>query len=86
MNYQEYLDKGYPIALVLIEGACRNEVKDRMDITGARWSLKGGEAVLKLRAVKISDDFSAYWKFYEQQQYIRNNQTLYQNPSVLKKS
>jgi hypothetical protein len=26
-------------------------VKDRLDITGARWSLTGAEAVLKLRAL-----------------------------------
>jgi len=70
LNYNEYLEKGYPIATGVIEGACRYLVKDRMDLTGARWSLKGAEALLKLRAVKISDDFSSYWKFYEQQQYI----------------
>ena len=54
-----------------------------MDITGARWSLKGAEAVLKLRAVQISEDFFDYWTFYEQQQYLKNHETLYQNPSVL---
>jgi len=83
LNYKEYLEKGYPIATGVIEGTCRHLVKDRMDITGARWSLKGAEAVLKLRAVKISDDFSDYWTFYEQQQYLKNHKTLYQNPSVL---
>jgi len=31
----------------------------RMDITGARWSVDGAEAVLKLRAVRASDDFDA---------------------------
>ncbi len=83
LKYNEYLEKGYPIATGVIEGACRYLVKDRMDITGARWSLTGAEAVLKMRAIKISDDFSAYWKFYEQQQYIRNYETLYLNPSIL---
>ena len=83
LNYNEYLEKGYPIATGVIEGACRYLVKDRMDITGARWSLIGAEAVLKLISVKISDDFSDYWTFYEQQQYIRNHRMLYQNPSVL---
>ncbi|MCP4351946.1 MAG: ISKra4 family transposase, partial [Desulfobacterales bacterium] len=52
-------------------------------ITGARWGLQGAEAVLKLRAVKISDDFPDYWKFYEQNQYIRNHRILYKNPTVL---
>ncbi len=83
LNYNEYLKKGYPVATGIIEGACRYLVKDRMEITGARWGLQGAEAVLKLRAVKISDDFPDYWKFYEQNQYIRNHRILYQNPTVL---
>lgn len=83
LNYNEYLEKGYPIATGIIEGACRYLVKDRMEITGARWSLKGAEAILKLRAIKISDDFSVYWEFYEQQEYIRIHKSLYQNPSIL---
>ena len=39
------------------------EAKDRMEITGARWGLEGGEAVLKLRALVINGDFDAYWTF-----------------------
>lgn len=31
----------------ITESACRHLVKDRMDITGARWGLTGAEAVLK---------------------------------------
>jgi hypothetical protein len=44
----------------VIEGACRHLVRDRMDITGARWSLHGAEAVLKLRALVSNGDFAAY--------------------------
>jgi hypothetical protein len=36
-------------------------VKDRLDITGARWGLSRAEAVLKLRAVRANGDFDAYW-------------------------
>ena len=36
------------IATGVIEGACRYLVKDRMDRTGARWSLTGAEAVLRV--------------------------------------
>jgi hypothetical protein len=32
-----------------------------MKLTGARWSLIGAEAVLRLRALRASDDFDAYW-------------------------
>jgi hypothetical protein len=33
-----------------------------MDITGARWSVDGAEAVLKLRAVLSNGDFDDYWR------------------------
>lgn len=72
LNYPAYLAKGYPIATGVIEGACRYLVKDRMEITGARWGLEGGEAVLKLRALVINGDFDAYWEFHETQEYQRN--------------
>ena len=85
LDYRRYLKHGYPIATGVIEGACRYLVKDRMELTGARWRLEGAEAVLKLRAIKVSVDFTAYWKFYEQQQYERIYKNRYQDPSVLTK-
>jgi len=83
LDYRRYLKHGYPIATGVIEGACRYLVKDRMELTGARWSLEGAEAVLKLRAIKVSGDFTAYWNFHEQQQYERIYKNLYQDPSVI---
>jgi hypothetical protein len=77
LNYPDYLAKGYPIATGVIEGACRYLVKDRMEITGARWGLEGGEAVLKLRALVINGDFEAYWAFHETQEYHRNHQAKF---------
>lgn len=72
IHYAEYLVKGYPIASGVIEGACRSLVKDRMAITGARWGLAGAEAVLGLRAVVQNGDVEAYWRFHEQQEFLRN--------------
>lgn len=72
LRYGEALRKGYPIATGVIEGACRYLVKDRMDITGARWGLKGAEAVLKIRALVTSGDFEEYFRFHKQQQRTRN--------------
>ena len=43
LRYHEFLRDGLPIASGVIEGACRSLVKDRMDITGARWGLPGAE-------------------------------------------
>jgi hypothetical protein len=77
LHYPAYLAKGYPIATGVIEGACRYLVKDRMEITGARWGLEGGEAVLTLRALVINGDFDAYWEFHETQDYQRNHQAKF---------
>ncbi len=68
---------GMPIATGVIEGACRHLVKDRMDLTGARWSLVGAEAVLKLRAIRTSGDFDEYWEFHKRQDYKRNHASRY---------
>lgn len=72
-----YLAQGFPIATGVIEGACRHLVKDRMEVTGARWSLTGAEAVLRLRALRSSHDFDEYWTFHEAQEYERNHRALY---------
>jgi hypothetical protein len=44
LQYDKALAEGVPIATGVIEGACRHLVKDRMNLTGARWSLTGAEA------------------------------------------
>ncbi len=72
LRYDKYLAAGYPIATGVIEGACRYLIKDRMDITGARWGLQGAEAVLKLRAIVSSHDFQEYFQFHKHQERARN--------------
>lgn len=85
LHYNEYLEQGMPIATGIIEGACRHLIKDRMDITGARWSLNGAESVLKLRSLRASGDFDEYWKFHEHQEFYRNHYYQYLNPDILGK-
>ena len=82
LKYHHYLDLGFPIATGVIEGACRHLVKDRMDITGAKWRLTSAEAVLRLRALRSSNDFEEYWDFHEACEHKRNHQALYQNSEV----
>src|SRR5215813_8066132 len=79
LRYDQYLAKGYPIATGVIEGACRYLVKDRMELTGARWSLAGAEAVLQLRSLRASGDFDEYWEFHLQQEYKRNHASQYKD-------
>jgi hypothetical protein len=82
MHYAEALRDGLPIATGAIEGACRYLVKDRMDRTGARWSLTGAEAVLRLRAVRSSGDFDTYWQFHLARENERNHATRYADGEV----
>jgi hypothetical protein len=77
LDYPKALAAGWPIATGVIEGACRHLVKDRMDITGARWSVAGAEAVLKLRAVRCNGDFDAYWRWHLDQERRRVHESRY---------
>jgi hypothetical protein len=77
MHYADALRDGLPIATGVIEGACRYLVKDRMDRTGACWSLTGAEAVLRLRALRASNDFDNYWLFHLAREKERNHAARY---------
>jgi len=77
LDYPTALTNGWPIATGVIEGACRSLVKDRMDITGARWGLDGAEAVLKLRALRANDDLADYWQFHLTQEHQRTHRSRY---------
>jgi hypothetical protein len=79
LDYPTALARGWPIATGVIEGACRHLVKDRMDRTGARWSLTGAEAVLKLRALRSNGDFDAYWAFHLAKERQRVHAARYAN-------
>lgn len=79
LHYNQYLAQGLPIATGVIEGACRHLVKDRMDLTGARWGLKGAEAVLKLRSLRSSGDFDEYWQFHLKMELQRNHKSKFFN-------
>ena len=77
LHYDRALRDGLPIATGVIEGACRYLVRDRMDRTGARWSLAGAEAVLRLRALVTNGDFDDYWAFHLAREYARIHAASY---------
>lgn len=77
LHYDRALREGLPIGTGVIEGACRYLVKDRMDRTGARWSLRGAEAVLRLRALWTNGDFDDYWVFHLDCEHRRTHQSRY---------
>lgn len=83
LRYDEYLAQGYPIASGVIEGTCRHLINDRLDVTGARWSLEGAESILKLRSLWASRDLDDYWAFHKQREFERNHASRYAVTSKL---
>jgi hypothetical protein len=82
MRYEAALRDGLPISTGVIEGACRYLVKDRMDRTGARWSLMGADAVLRLRALRASGDFDDYWTFHLAREKERSHASRYAGGAI----
>ena len=82
LDYNRALEQGWPIATGVIEGACRHLVKDRLDLTGSRWGLKGAEAILKLRALRSNGDFDDYWTFHLDKERQRVHEARYANGAI----
>jgi hypothetical protein len=61
MRYEICLAKGYPIGSGVIEGACRNLINDRLELTGMSWTIQGAESMMRLRAVHINHDWDLFW-------------------------
>ena len=70
MDYQRYLALGWPIGTGVIEGACRHLVQDRFEQAGMRWSRKGAEEMLKLRAIYLNGDWEDFQRFRREQAHI----------------
>jgi hypothetical protein len=77
LDYPAALANGWPISTGVIEGACRHLVKDRMDITGARWGVETAEAILQLRAIWANRDWDAYWDYHLHREHERNHPARY---------
>lgn len=76
MAYDTYLERGWPIASGVIEGACRHFVKDRCELSGMRWTQTGVETLFRLRAVAENGDWDDYHLFRKRQRHTR----LYHQP------
>ena len=76
MDYAEYLRRGWPIGTGVIEGTCRHLVKDRMELSGMRWTIAGAGALLALRAVNENGDWEDFHKFRR----ARRHRELYGTP------
>jgi len=76
MKYDKALEKGWPIATGMIEGACR------FGITGARWSPDGAEIILKLRAIVVNGDLDDYMNYYKNRYREEHHLTRYNQDTI----
>jgi hypothetical protein len=53
-----------------------------MEITGARGSLDGAEAILRLRSLRASGDLDDYWRHHELRELERNHAARYANGKI----
>ncbi len=63
MQYDKYLARGYPIGSGVVEGACKNLVKDRMELSGMRWTEEGAETMLGLRSISVNTLSEEFWRY-----------------------
>ncbi|CDN12074.1 hypothetical protein RintRC_2710 [Richelia intracellularis] len=63
----------------------RNPLLPKWDITGARWTMRGGKAVLPLGSLYITGHWDEYWQFHLQQEHKPNHLALYSSGIPLMK-
>ena len=76
MDYATYLQRGWPIGTGVVEGVCRHLVKDRMELSGMRWTVSGATSLLALRAVNENGDWEEFHEFRRTQRH----EQLYSTP------
>jgi hypothetical protein len=64
MNYFEYQQKNLPIGSGVVEAACKNLIGARLKKAGMSWSNEGGQNVLNLRALILSNRWEKFWNYF----------------------
>jgi len=64
MNYSELQQNKLPIGSGVVEAACKNLIGARMKKSGMRWSIDGGQTILTLRSLILSNRWEQFWTFF----------------------
>jgi hypothetical protein len=64
MNYFELRQKNLPIGSGVVEAACKNLIGARMKKSGMRWTFDGGQTVLTLRSLILSNRWEKFWAYF----------------------
>ena len=63
MNYYELQQNNLPIGSGVIEAACKNLIGARMKKSGMRWTVEGGQTILTLRSLILSNRWEKFWTY-----------------------
>lgn len=69
MNYFELRQKKLPIGSGVVEAACKNLIGARMKKSGMRWTIDGGQTVLTLRSLILSNRWENFWTYFIDQHF-----------------
>lgn len=69
MNYFELRKKNLPIGSGVVEAACKNLIGARMKKSGMRWTNDGGQTILTLRALLLSNRWDKFWAYFVSQHF-----------------
>ncbi len=64
MNYYELQQKKLPIGSGVVEAACKNLIGARLKKSGMRWTISGGQTILSLRSLILSNRWEQFWAFF----------------------
>jgi hypothetical protein len=70
MNYFELRQKNLPIGSGVVEAACKNLIGARMKKSGMRWTIDGGQTVLTLRSLILSNRWETFWSYFLRQHFL----------------
>ena len=69
MNYFQFREKKLPIGSGIVEAACKNLIGARMKKSGMRWTIEGGQTVLTLRSLILSNRWEEFWSYFLRQHF-----------------
>lgn len=61
MQYADYQAAGLPIGSGVTEAGCKELIKARFGRSGCSWHRGSGDAILQLRAVRLSNQWESFW-------------------------
>lgn len=62
MDYARYRAEGWPIGSGAIEAGCKHLIKERFNLTGARWDRANIPAITALRVAIFNEEWDRFWE------------------------